>query len=132
MSAVVPVPVDTDTEAVPASAFTTSLPVVTLVTSLALVAVAETVVFTARPVRAMRTTFAELTSLSAGTGSAIAVAAVVPAVAGDDPATVSAVDDAIAGPATIIVVTSATAEAIAISGFFNEVICLFSLFFILD
>jgi hypothetical protein len=60
------------------------------------------------------------------------VAAVVPAVAGDDPATVSAVDDAIAGPATIIVVTSATAEAIAISGFFNEVICLFSLFFILD
>jgi hypothetical protein len=70
--------------------------------------------------------------LSEGTGRAIAVAEEVPAVAGADPATVSVAVDALAGPATSMVPTSATAEAIAISGFFSEVIFLFSLFFILD
>jgi hypothetical protein len=60
--------------------------------------------------------------LSEGTGRAIAVAEEVPAVAGLAPATVSVAVDALAGPATSMVPTSATAEAIAISGFFNEVI----------
>jgi hypothetical protein len=57
-----------------------------------------------------------------GTGIAIAVADVVPAVADGSPDTVSAIDDALAGPATSRVPTRATAEAIAISGFFDEVI----------
>jgi hypothetical protein len=115
------VPVETDTEAVPASAFTTSLPEVILVTSLALVAVADTLEFAAKPVIAIRTVSAEFTSLSDGTGTAIAVAAVVPPEAAV-PATVSAKLAALAGTAISMVPTSATAEAIAISGFLNEVI----------
>jgi hypothetical protein len=97
-------------------------PEVTAVTILALVAVTVTLLPAVTPERAMRSASAELTSLSAGTGIATAVADEVPAVAGLDPATVSVADDALAGPAISIVPTSATAEAIAISGFFNEVI----------
>jgi hypothetical protein len=104
----------------------------TAVTILALVAVTVTLLPAVTPDNAIRTTSAELTSLSAGTGRAIAVAEEVPAVAGADPATVSVAVDALAGPATSMVPTRATADAIAISGFFNEVIFLFSLFFILD
>jgi hypothetical protein len=53
-------------------------------------------------------------------------------VAGADPATVSVADDALAGPATSMVPTRATAEAIAISGFFSEVIFFVSPYFILN
>jgi hypothetical protein len=61
------------------------------------------------------------TELSAGTGRAIAVASVVPPVAAE-PATVRAVDTAAcAGAAISAVVTSATAEAVAIRVFLNEV-----------
>jgi hypothetical protein len=80
------------------------------------------------PDRAIRNASAELTSLSEGTGRATAAAEEVPAVAGADPATVSVADDALAGPAISMVPTRATAEAIAISGFFSEVIIFFSLF----
>jgi hypothetical protein len=101
-------------------------PEVTAVTILALVAATVTLLPAVTPDSAMRSASAELTSLSEGTGSAIALAEVVPAEAGDAPATVSVADDALAGPATSMVPARATAEAIAISGFFNEVIYFFS------
>jgi hypothetical protein len=103
----------------------------TAVTILALVAVTATLVPAVTPDRAMRNASAELTSLSEGTGRAIALAEAVPAVAGEAPATVSVADDALAGPAKSIVPASATAAAIAISGFFNEVIFLYLLIFII-
>jgi hypothetical protein len=103
-------------------------PEVTAVTIFALVAVTTTLLPAVTLDSAMRSASAELTSLSAGTGRAIAVATVVPAVAGAEPATVSVAVDALAGPATSIVPTRATAEAIAISGFFSEVI-IFSPYF---
>jgi hypothetical protein len=96
-------------------------PEVTAVTIFAFVAVADTDVLADRPVIAILTAWAEVTSLFDGTGIAIAVADVVPAVTAGSPDTVSAVVAALAGPATSMVPTSATAEAIAISGFFNEV-----------
>jgi hypothetical protein len=99
-------------------------PEVTAVTIFALVAVTTTLLPAVTLDREMRSASAELTSLSDGTGSAIALADEVPAEAGDAPATVSVADDAIAGPAMSIVPTRATAEAIAISGFLNEVIFL--------
>jgi hypothetical protein len=107
-------------------------PEVTAVTILAFVAVTVTLLPAVTPDRAIRNASAELTSLSEGTGRAIALAEEVPAEAGAFPATVSVAEDALAGPATSIVPTRATAEAIAISGFFNEVIFLYLLIFILD
>jgi hypothetical protein len=102
-------------------------PEVTAVTIFALVAVTTTLLPAVTPDKAIRNALAELTSLLEGTGRAIALAEAVPAVAGDDPATVSVADDALAGPATSMVPTRATAEAIAISGFFSEVIFLYLL-----
>jgi hypothetical protein len=104
-------------------------PEVTAVTILALVAVTVTLLPAVTPDKAIRNALAELTSLFEGTGRAIALAEEVPAEAGDAPATVSVADDALAGPATSMVPTRATAEAIAISGFFNEVIFLYLLVF---
>jgi hypothetical protein len=106
-------------------------PEVTAVTIFALVEVTTTLLPAVTPDKAMRSASAELTSLSAGTGRAIAVAEEVPTVAGADPATVRVADDALAGPAISMVPTRATAEAIAISGFFDEVIFLYLLIFIL-
>jgi hypothetical protein len=87
------------------------------------------------PAIANSTASVESTELSAGSGSAIAVASVVPAVAGADPAIVSVVATAaFAGAATKVVASSATAEAVAISVFLNEVIVIspFSFLFRLD
>jgi hypothetical protein len=106
-------------------------PEVTAVTIFALVEVTTTLLPAVTPDRAIRSASAELTSLSDGTGSAIALADEVPAEAGDDPATVSVADDALAGPATSIVPARATAAAIAISGFFNEVMFFISPYFLL-
>jgi hypothetical protein len=61
------------------------------------------------------------TTLVAGTASDTALAAVVGAVVTATALTVSAVVAAFAGSANNEVVTSATADAIAISGFLNEV-----------
>jgi hypothetical protein len=89
-----------------------------------LVAVTTTLLPVARLVSASFRASAESTLLSAGTGSAIAVATDVPAVAGALHATVKVVVDALAGTAKSAVAASATAEAIAISGFLIEVIYL--------
>jgi hypothetical protein len=104
-------------------------PEVTAVTILALVAVTATLLPAVTPDKEIRNALAELTSLLKGTESAIALADEVPAEAGDAPATVSVADDAFAGPAISMVPTRATAEAIAISGFFNEVIFFVSPYF---
>jgi hypothetical protein len=122
MSAVVPVPVGMVAEAVPASAFTVAEPDVTEVTTLAFVAEITTLLPAVRLDSAIRRVSAESTLLSDGTGRATAVAEEVPAVAGAEPATVSAVVAALAGPARITDPISATAEAIAIRGFLIEVI----------
>jgi hypothetical protein len=132
MSAVVPVPVGIVAVDTPDSTFTMVEPEVTAVTILALVADTVTLLPAVTPDSAMRSASAELTSLSEGTGSAIALAEVVPAEAGDAPATVSVADDALAGPATSMVAARATAEAIAISGFFNEVIYFFLLIYLIN
>jgi hypothetical protein len=113
----------------PESTLTVVEPEDTAVTILALVAVTVTLLPAVTPDRAIRNALAEFTSLLEGTGRAIALAEEVPAEAGDAPATVSVADDALAGPATSMVPTRATAEAIAISGFFNEVIFFVSPYF---
>jgi hypothetical protein len=117
MSAVVPVPVATETVAEPDDAVAP----VRLVSNTASVAVAVTVLPAVTPVRAILRASPVSTELSDGTGSATAFAAVVGAVETATAFTVSAVDAALAGDATRAVVTSATADAIAISGFLNEV-----------
>jgi hypothetical protein len=122
------VPVETVAVDTPESTLTVVEPEVTAVTIFAFVAVADTDVLADRPVIAILTAWAEVTSLLDGTGIAIAVADVVPAVTAGSPDTVSAVVAALAGPATSMVPTRATAEAIAISGFFNEVMFLFSFY----
>jgi hypothetical protein len=107
-------------------------PEVTAVTIFALVAVTTTLLPAVTPDKAIRNASAEFTSLSEGTGRATADAEEVPAVAGADPATVSVADDALAGPARSMVAARATADAIAISGFFSEVIIFFLLIFYID
>jgi hypothetical protein len=118
ISAVVPVPVATEIVAEPEDAVAP----VKLVSNTASVAVAVTVLPAVTPVRAILRASPVSTELSDGTGSATAFTAVVGAVETATAFTVSAVDAALAGDATRAVVTSATAEAIAISGFLNEVI----------
>jgi hypothetical protein len=99
------------------------------VTIFAFVAVNTTLLLVAAEVTATVRTSAASTVLSAGTGTVTAFAAVVPSVAGlakFPPERVTVAADA--GVATTIVATSASAEAMAIKGFFNEVIYFFSLF----
>jgi hypothetical protein len=96
-------------------------PEVTAVTIFAFVAVTTTLLPAVTLDKAMRSASAELTSLSAGTGSAIAVAEVVPPEA-EDPPTVSAAVAALAGTAKKAVAAKASADAMAIKGFLIEVI----------
>jgi hypothetical protein len=111
----------------PAEAVTGAATVARAETSLTPVADADTTVF-AGTVTTTLSASAASTELSAGTGISTGSAAVAAAVTDTVLIVNAAETDALAGAATRADVTSATAEAIAISGFFNEVIVLFSLF----
>ena len=127
----VPVPVLIDADAEPADAVTGAEEVARAVTILPFVADAETVVPVSKPERLILRASAESTELSAGTGNAIAVAAVVPAVAGAEPPTVNVVDTAALAGVAINepkVMAATTPRAI----FLIEVIYIFLLFIILD
>jgi hypothetical protein len=113
---VVPVPVAIETVDEPDDAVAP----VRLVSNSASVAVAVTALPVATLERAILRASTASTELSAGTGSATAFAAVVGAVVTATALTVSAAVAAFAGTASTVP-TSASAEAIAISGFLNEV-----------
>jgi hypothetical protein len=110
--------IDADVE--PADAVTGAADVARAVTIFPLVATAETTVPVSSPVSAILRASAESTELSAGTGSAIAVAADVPAVAGAEPPTVKVVVAALAGVATSVPTVMAATIPRAI--FLNEFI----------
>ena len=109
--------IDADVE--PAEAVTGAETVERAVTIFPLVETAETTVPVSKPVRAILRASAESTELSAGTGNAIAVAAVVPAVAGAEPPTVRVVVAALAGVATseLKVMAATTPRAIFLNDF---------------